>query len=37
MVFIATLLPLRTNPQVLFGLVLMALLTAFSVLRRARN
>ena len=37
MVFIATLLPLRTNPQVLIGLVLMALLTAFSLLRRARN
>ena len=34
MVFIATLLPMRNNPQVLVGLILVALLTAFSVLRR---
>ncbi len=34
MVFIATLLPMRSNPQVLAGLILVALLTAFSVLRR---
>ena len=30
----ATLLPMRSNPQVLVGLILTALLTAFSVLRR---
>ena len=35
MLFIATLLPMRSNPQVLVGLILVALLTAFSVLRRA--
>jgi hypothetical protein len=35
MLFIATLLPIRSNPQVLLGLILAALLTAFSVLRRA--
>ena len=35
MVFIATLIPVRNNPQVLVGLILAALLTAFSVLRRA--
>jgi choline-glycine betaine transporter len=35
MLFIATRLPMRSNPQVLVGLVLAALLTAFSVLRRA--
>jgi hypothetical protein len=37
MLFIATLLPLRGNPQVLIGLILTALLTAFSLLRRARS
>jgi hypothetical protein len=31
---IATRLPLRTNPQVVVGVALAALLTAFSVLRR---
>lgn len=35
MLFIATRLPMRSNPQVLVGLILTALLTAFSVLRRA--
>ena len=35
MVFIATLLPLHGNPQVLIGLILAVLITAFSVLRRA--
>ena len=35
MLFIATRLPIRSNPQVLLGLVLAALLTAFSVVRRA--
>jgi hypothetical protein len=35
MVFIATLLPMRSNPQVVLGLILASLLTAFSVLRRA--
>ncbi len=35
MLLIATLLPMRSNPQVLVGLILAALLTAFSVLRRA--
>ena len=35
MLFIATRLPMRSNPQVLVGLILAALLTAFSVLRRA--
>lgn len=34
MVLIATRVPMRGNPQVLIGLVLAALLTAFSVLRR---
>jgi hypothetical protein len=33
--FIASLLPIRSDPQVLVGLVLVALLTALSVLRRA--
>lgn len=37
MVFIATLLPLRGNPQVSIGLILVALLTLFSVFRRAGN
>ena len=32
--FMATLLPLRGNPQITLGLVLTGLLTAFSVLRR---
>jgi len=35
MLFIASRLPIRSNPQVLLGLILAALLTAFSVLRRA--
>ncbi|HTM89557.1 MAG TPA: hypothetical protein VL155_15240 [Terriglobales bacterium] len=35
MLFIATRLPMRSNPQVLVGLILAALLTAFSVLRGA--
>jgi hypothetical protein len=35
MLLIATRLPMRSNPQVLVGLLLAALLTAFSVLRRA--
>jgi len=35
MLFIATRVPMRSNPQVLVGLILAALLTAFSVLRRA--
>lgn len=35
MLFIANLLLIRSNPQVLVGLVLVALLTALSVLRRA--
>ena len=34
MLFIATQLPMRSNPQVLVGLILAALLTALSVLRR---
>ncbi len=34
MVVIATVLPLHGNPQVLIGLILAVLLTAFSVLRR---
>lgn len=34
MLFIATLLPIRSNPQVLVGLILVVLLTAFSVWRR---
>ena len=34
MLFIATRLPMRSNPQVLVGLILAALLTALSVLRR---
>ena len=36
MLFIATLLPMRSNPQVAIGLILAALLTAFSVFRRAQ-
>lgn len=35
MLLIATRVPMRSNPQVLVGLILAALLTAFSVLRRA--
>jgi len=35
MLFIATRVPMRSNPQVLVGLILAVLLTAFSVLRRA--
>ena len=35
MLFIATLLPMRSNPQVAVGLILAALLTAFSLFRRA--
>ena len=35
MLFIATLLPMRSNPQVLVGLIITALLTAFSLLRRS--
>ncbi|MFZ0704479.1 MAG: hypothetical protein WAM71_02665 [Candidatus Korobacteraceae bacterium] len=35
MLWIATLLPMRRNPQVLIGLILVLLLTVFSVLRRA--
>jgi peptidoglycan/LPS O-acetylase OafA/YrhL len=35
MVLIATRVPMRNNPQVVIGLVLAALLTACSVLRRA--
>jgi len=35
MLFIATRLSIRSNPQVLIGLILAVLLTAFSVLRRA--
>ncbi len=35
MLFIANRVPMRSNPQVLVGLILAALLTAFSVLRRA--
>ena len=34
MLVIAALVPMGSNPQVLFGLILAALLTAFSVLRR---
>ncbi|HYV75802.1 MAG TPA: hypothetical protein VFB24_16230 [Candidatus Binatia bacterium] len=37
MLFIATRVPMRSNPQVLVGLILAALLTAFSVLRRASH
>jgi len=37
MLFIATLAPLRSNPQVLIGLILAVLLTAFSVLRRGHT
>src|SRR5438477_12756909 len=33
MLFIATLLPMRNNPQVFVGLILATMLTAFSVLR----
>lgn len=36
MLFIATLLPLRGNPQIVAGLVLVIVLTAFSLLRRSR-
>lgn len=32
--WIATLLPMRSNPQVLVGLILALLLTAFSLVRR---
>lgn len=35
MLFIATQLPMRGNPQILVGLVLAVLLIAFSLLRRA--
>ena len=35
MVWIATVLPMRGNPQIVIGLVLTGLLTAFSLLRRA--
>jgi hypothetical protein len=35
MLFIATRVPMRSNPQALVGLILVGLLTAFSVLRRA--
>ena len=35
MLFIASLAPVRSNPQVLVGLVLTGLLTAFSIFRRA--
>lgn len=35
MLSITTVVPMRGNPQVLIGLVLTALLTAFSLLRRA--
>lgn len=35
MLLIASRLPMRSNPQVVAGLILAALLTAFSVLRRA--
>ncbi len=35
MLFIANTLPMRSNPQVLVGLILAVLLTAFSLLRRA--
>jgi hypothetical protein len=34
MLSFAALLPIRSNPQVLLGLILAVLLTAFSVLRR---
>ncbi|HSB76488.1 MAG TPA: hypothetical protein VLC12_12610 [Terriglobales bacterium] len=34
MLFIASRFPMRSNPQVVVGLILAALLTAFSVLRR---
>lgn len=34
MVWIATVIPIRGNPQVVVGLVLTVLLTAFSVIRR---
>jgi len=37
MLFIATGVPMRSNPQVLVGLILAALPTAFSVLRRASH
>jgi hypothetical protein len=35
MLWIAMRVPMRNNPQVLFGLILVALLTAFSILRRS--
>jgi hypothetical protein len=35
MLLIATLVPMRSNPQVLVGLILAALLTALSVFRRS--
>ena len=34
MLYIASLLPVRSNPQVLTGLILTALVTAFSLFRR---
>jgi hypothetical protein len=37
MLFIASRLPMRSNPQVVVGLILAALLTAFSLFRRAGN
>ena len=36
MLFIATLLPMRGNPQILVGLILTTLLTTFSVLRGSK-
>ncbi len=35
MLWTAVLLPLRSNPQILVGLILTALLTAFSIFRHA--
>ena len=37
MLFNATLFPIRGNPQVLVGLILAVLLTAFAVLRRPEH
>ncbi|HLZ40861.1 MAG TPA: hypothetical protein VKQ11_07860 [Candidatus Sulfotelmatobacter sp.] len=37
MLSFAALVPMRSNPQILFGLILAVLLTAFSVLRRGDN
>jgi hypothetical protein len=37
MVFIATLAPMRSNPQAVVGLILTALLTAFSLFRRSNT